>query len=316
MGPNEELTPDRSPPGPMSLPEAMLDGLQRLTEVYSQRLRYPHDDTLRIRLGYLCAIAGRQAATEVYRLTNQIDSITPGLPQTDKRGEVTSSLLTFLRQVMSGEILRDPDDPLLRLMTNLQRDRNLFSVGESAIRSAVALLRLTEYGGVLAAWQLQALAFNLMSWADHVAFNERILEYARGLCPESAWEAARKYELPGPDYLEAGCLGNIVNASYRVALLHPGDARGQAARARGDRALEEVEKRSSPELKKTMLLGCLQVTRAACAAVCGDGEAARRHWDSVARADLPRILDDIARTEPCVPARELVLKTTREAFGF
>jgi hypothetical protein len=315
MQPNSQLTLARSTPGATSIPETMLNGLYRLSEVYGQRLRYPHDDTLRIRLGYLCTQLGRQAATDVYELVTRVDAVAPGLSQTADSGQVASSLLTFLKQVMSGEILRDPDDPLLRLMAILRTGGNLFSVGEAAIRSAVALLGLNEFGGVLAAWQLQALAFTLMGWDDHVAFNERILKYARRLYPTGACEAARKYELPDLDYLAAGCQGNVVNASYRIVITDPDQGRRRAARAVGDETLGKLEGECSPELKETMLISCLQVIRAACAAILGDDKAAHQHWAAIPRSELPRILDDLGRTEPCAQVREQVAETARAAFN-
>jgi hypothetical protein len=310
--PDEARREEADSPG---IPEAMLGGLSRLWEAYGHRLRYPHDDTLRTELGYLCAQLGRRMATDVYELLTRVDAVAPGqLPGADPT-RVAVPLRAFLREVMSGDIARDPDYPLLQLMTALRTGGNVFTVGEAAVRSAVALLGLKEFGGVFAAWQLQAIGFTLMTWDDHVSFNERILEYIhRDICRESAARRADEYLLPGLDYLVAGCRGNVVNASYRIALTDPTPGRRDAARAVGDQYLDELERSTTPAMKQTLLLGGLQVTRAACAAALGDATTADRHWSAIPPKEVPQILIDLERTEPCVPVRERVLGIAREVF--
>ena len=286
-----------------SMPELtpFRDQIERLGRLEPELRAFPHDTSLRIEAGYAALHAAREVAEAIFRRDTGRTDIAPGLAGPESLDRSQELFNDFVAQVMADRIELDP---LAEMAVILAAPKTLRALGRATTGACVALLGLHEYGGVFGAWQLQILAFNRLTWQEHVAFNERILADARRIRPVSAIEMAERYSLPPLAYVRAGSIGNILKASYRAIATNAAAASEWDASDVAERAYVALEKDTPDDTKGDLLMDTMRAMRAAIAEHLDSSTTAHTFW---ARVDNPEgVLTDLRRIEPSAALVRLV----------
>ena len=201
---------------------------------YVDRLKHqPSDRQLLVEAGYLVVHISRIATELYFRDRTEVEDVAPGIEVYElgdpdhKRvrqhvAETLDALNRLLREILCDEMIFDQDDPLCRLAVSLKQrlpdsgQVDWYEIAHSAIDASYALLGNHEYGGLFAFWQLSTLGYERLNWRDQRELNTLLLTKTRQLDRSRANAAANRYKLPGVEYLEAGCHGNIAKAGYRA----------------------------------------------------------------------------------------------------
>lgn len=296
------LKPKPIMPKTRTLDKALSERIRALASLETRLRAFPVDGDLHREAGYAALHAAREAAEAVYRGRQGVHDVAPKLRGARALSESRDATLSLLRQIMEDHVSLDP---LRELALVLQVPQDAFEIGVSATNAAVALLGLCEYGGVFAAWQVQTLAFDWMSWREHVDFNARILAYARRISPESAAKAAQVYSLPPPAYLVAGAIGNIAKSAYRAVAESSSAVERREAKKMGDERMNEIDETFGEDIKTMLLWPTMLAMRAGTSLALGDRAASTRFWQS--RSDVPQIIGDVKGIEPSQDLVALVM---------
>lgn len=288
-----------------SIPQTLDKRLVTLGDLEERLSRFPHDPLVREEAGYAAVHAGRQAAELYFQACHGVQDVAPGL-----KGETSYSTSQVLLKDLLRQILSDDSamhlDPIRELAIALRGDRDPLSIGVASMGASVALLGLKSFGGVFGAWQMNVLAFDSMTWREHVSFNERILGLADGVHLESAQSAATLYNLPGITYLRSGSFANIAKAYFREIVTTDDRAQQRKAFEGAQTALASIEETVSDceQTREALFMDTKYAMETACREVIdGDGTNASEFWMVRDALEVESLVESVRQLEPC---RELV----------
>lgn len=279
----------------LSFQEGLRHRLRDLAQHAEDLQRFPDDRRLRERTGYSALHTARYVSELVYRSTHGVEDVAPGLRGLEALPMSLGQMRTLLREVRTNQASTDAMTAMQVALTN--RD-DPHEVATSAAMAGWLLLGARELGGVMSAWQLPTIFFDLMSWSEHIDFNQFILDHAQALYQPSADAAAAEYGLPNRDFLLAGSIGNIAKACYR-AVAETKDAEERMGYSdRGDTAMHDIEETFSKTTRDELWFPTMRAMRAACAGVVGRQDEERAFWLSLDADARSNIVRQVRKTEP------------------
>lgn len=271
--------------------------------------RCPHDEETRLDAGYAALHAAR-FATELFNYQARgVKDIAPGVTEHEPYEESKDTLRRLLRKVMTDDLRLDPLEDYAKA---LRSEPEPFTVAVAASGAAVSLLGTKEYGGVMAAWQLDTIALTEMQWTDHVRFNRVIREDLDKISVGSAIAAALRYNLPEPDFIQIGARGNSLKAILRAlatsdfgsvdvaSLVEPFESALELMRQ-----IETFESSQKPEY----LVETMRAMIAGVDTILNRRELSQVYWDAKSLDERNQIVAKVKEIEYCEELVKLVAQS-------
>ncbi len=275
--------------------------LKQLVQLTNTLRSEPDNKIRRTETGYCTVHLSRLASESVYHASHGVHGVAPRLNRNPIIfSDTCEALVQLARCVMADNI---NIDALAHLNDAIMAVGSPLEVGFSSVHASVALLGLNTIGGIYGAWQIQTLVWSAMPWEEHVEFNQHILKLVESLDPESAASDSKEYDLPGVQYMQAGCYYNIAKACWRAVV------EGEATDRSKDDLLGIADEamlnllKLDEEQRQTVHFATLEAMQAAVGSQVG---ASRLYWAEKSASERKAIVKSVEATETSEALRKVV----------